>query len=56
MKCPLSLSVFLRIRPPGGLNISGHVLVEMVEKLRGQRLRTGCGPGPTLVMIKQKFR
>ncbi len=89
MKCPLSLSIFLRSRPPGDLsytrwtcrflghfskfylsnyrglystakwpiepnehlvilNISGHVLVEIVEKLRGQCSRTAHGPGPTL--------
>ena len=35
------------------LNISGHVPVEIVEKLRGQRLRTGHGSGPTLYNQEQ---
>ena len=30
------------------LNISGHALVKIVEKLRAQHSRTGCGLGPTL--------
>ncbi len=33
------------------LNNSGHVLVKKVEKLSGQHLRTGRGPGPTLVKV-----
>ncbi len=51
MKCPLGLSVFLRSRPHVGL--SGHVLVEIVEKLRGERSRTGRSPGPTLKTNKR---
>ena len=31
------------------LNSSGHVLVKIVEKLRGQHLHTARGPGPTLL-------
>ena len=33
------------------LNISGVVLVKIVEKLRAQHSRTGCGRGLTLVYI-----
>ncbi len=37
------------------LNISGHVLVEIMEKLRGQRSGTGHGPGPTLHVVPLKL-
>ena len=37
------------------LNISGHVLVKIVEKLRAQHSRTGLGCGPTLISISCGF-
>ncbi len=32
------------------VNSSCDVLVKIVEKLRGQHLHTGRGPGPTLIL------
>ena len=38
------------------VDISGHVLFEIVEKLRGQCSCTGHGPGPTLTNKKRKTK
>ncbi len=42
---PLGVSTI----PGMALNSSCDVLVKIVEKLRGQYLHTGRGPGPTLI-------
>ena len=45
----------MRVNVESFLNSRGHVLVKIVEKLRGQHWSTGRGPGPTLFLCQMAF-